>query len=300
MSRATKIWLAVAALLVAAGILLFAAVMGGLRWNFRDLSTNRYETNSYTVTEAFDQLSVRVDTADVRFVSANDGKCRVECYEDPKAKHIVSVEGDTLVIVVENQKAWYDYIGIHFGSPRVTVYLPQGEYGSLVLEGNTGDVECAALAAGLLKIKTDTGDISVENTDVGALELTVSTGEIEVSDVTCRGDATVKVSTGEVELEEVVCKNFTSTGSTGSISLEQVLVTEKLSVQRSTGDVYFERSDAGEIVVKTDTGNVRGSLLSEKLFIARSDTGKVHVPGTTTGGRCEITTDTGDILLELA
>lgn len=299
MTRAAKIWLAVAAILVVAGLAMFAAVMGGLRWNFHDLGTDRYATERYTVTEAFDNISVRVDTADVRFVLTADGSARVECCQDAKEKHAVAVKGDTLVIEVENQKAWYDYIGIHFGSPSVTVYLPQGEYGSLVLEGSTGDIECAALSAELLKITTDTGDITVESVDVGALELEASTGEIEVSKVNCRGEATVKVSTGEAELEELVCKNFTSTGSAGSISLEHVLVTEKLSVQRSTGDVYFERSDAGEIVVKTDTGNVRGSLLSEKVFVARSDTGKVHVPRTTAGGRCEITTDTGDIRMEI-
>ena len=300
MSRATKIWLAVATLLVLAGLVVFAGVMGGLGWNFRDLGTDRYETQRYAVTEAFDNISIRVDTADVRFVLTADGSAGVECYQDAKEKHIVSVEGDTLVIEVENQKAWYDYIGIHFGSPRVTVYLPQGAYASLVLEGSTGDVECAALAAGVLKITTDTGDISLENANIGTLELKTSTGEIEVSNVTCQGDIVVKVSTGEAELEALVCKNFTSTGSTGSISLEQVLVTEKLSVQRSTGDVHFERSDAGEIVVKTETGDVRGSLLSEKVFIAHSETGKVRVPRNTTGGRCEITSETGDILLELA
>ena len=45
----------------------------------------------------------------------------------------------------------------------------------------------------------------------------------------------------------------------------------------------------------TDTGDVKGSLLSEKIFIPTTDTGDVDVPKTVTGGRCEITTDTGDI-----
>ena len=36
-------------------------------------------------------------------------------------------------------------------------------------------------------------------------------------------------------------------------------------------------------------------LFSDKIFFASTDTGSVNVPKTTTGGRCEITTDTGDI-----
>ena len=51
--------------------------------------------------------------------------------------------------------------------------------------------------------------------------------------------------------------------------------------------------------MKTDTGKVVGSLLSEKVFIAETSTGKVSVPKTTTGGKCEITTSTGDIKIEV-
>jgi hypothetical protein len=36
-------------------------------------------------------------------------------------------------------------------------------------------------------------------------------------------------------------------------------------------------------------------LLSEKVFITKSDTGRIDVPETVTGGKCKITTDTGSI-----
>ena len=61
----------------------------------------------------------------------------------------------------------------------------------------------------------------------------------------------------------------------------------------------FEGSDAAEIFVQTSTGDVEGSLLSSKVFIANTDTGKVDVPKSITGGRCEITTDTGDIRISV-
>ena len=60
----------------------------------------------------------------------------------------------------------------------------------------------------------------------------------------------------------------------------------------------FDGCDADRIFVKTDTGYVKGSLLSDKVFIAQSDTGDVDVPKTITGGKCEIETDTGDIKIE--
>jgi hypothetical protein len=39
---------------------------------------------------------------------------------------------------------------------------------------------------------------------------------------------------------DIVCKNLTSTGSTGDISLKNVIAAEKISIERSTGDVTFE------------------------------------------------------------
>ncbi len=74
---------------------------------------------------------------------------------------------------------------------------------------------------------------------------------------------------------------------------------EKMSIKRSTGDIRFDGSDATEIFVETDTGDVTGTLISEKVFIARTDTGRINVPKTTNGGKCEINTDTGDIKLEI-
>jgi len=81
--------------------------------------------------------------------------------------------------------------------------------------------------------------------------------------------------------------------------LKNVNAAEKFSIERSTGDVKFDGCDAAEVFVKTDTGDVTGTLLSEKVFIVETDTGKVDVPKTVNGGRCEITTDTGDINISI-
>ena len=81
--------------------------------------------------------------------------------------------------------------------------------------------------------------------------------------------------------------------------MDNVIAAEKLSIERSTGDVKFDGSDATEIYVKTDTGDVTGSLLTDKVFITQTDTGDVDVPKTTTGCRCEIITDTGDIRIKI-
>ncbi len=319
MRTRTKVWLIVAASLVLIGCALFAGVMTRLDWDFMKLSTVKHETNTYEISEVFDGISINTNTADIVFSYSDDGKCRVECYEEENAKHSVTVENNMLVIKIKNQKSWYDYIGFHFNSPKITVYLPKTEYTSLLISGDTGDVEIpkhfmfkdidivsgtgdvvfSASSSDMIKIETSTGDIRIQNISAGALDLSVSTGMVTISNVTCERDVTVSVSTGKTDLTDIACKSVISSGSTGDLSLKNVIAADKFSIERSTGDVNFNSSDAAEIFVKTDTGNVAGSLLTDKVFVAQTDTGNVDVPQFANGGRCEISTDTGNIQITI-
>ena len=131
------------------------------------------------------------------------------------------------------------------------------------------------------------------------MELSVSTGDVTVSDVSCAGHTTIRVSTGDSRLTNVTCQSLTSKGNTGDLTLTNVLAAEAFSIERSTGDVKFEACDAAELSVKTDTGKVSGTLLSDKVFITKTSTGTISVPECLSGGRCAITTSTGDIRIQI-
>ncbi len=313
MRRRTKVWLITAASLVMIGGILFSGVMTMLKWDFTGLSTVRYETNIYEVPDPFEGISIDTATADIEFARSDNGGCRVECREEEKAKHSVTVEEGVLNIELVCERV--GYFGLNIGSPKITVYLPEMQYTALFIRESTGDIEipkdlsfnnvdislstgdvdfCAS-ASEMIKIKTSTGDICVENISVGALDLAVSTGKVTASGVTCEGDVTIGVSTGKTYLTDTRCKSVLSRGNTGDIFLNNVVAAERFSIERSTGSVNFDRCDAAEIYVKTDTGDVAGTFLTDKEFITRTDTGSVEVPETAKGGRCEITTSTGDI-----
>lgn len=315
MCRASKVWVVIGGFLVLLGLVLFTVVMTANRWDFTRLSTSQFETNTYTVDRAFHSIAVDTDTADIRVLPSEDRSCQVVCYEWGTAVHRVEVLDSILTITQTDDREWYDYIGINIGEPTVTVYLPEGEYTALSVRESTGDVEIsrnfsfshmeitavtgdvynAASSSGEVKIKTDTGDIRVEAIEVGTLELSVSTGQITAASVYCAGELKLQVSTGEAELTDVECGSLASAGSTGDIFLQNVIASETLSVERSTGDIRLEGCDAAELLLKTSTGDVTGTLLTEKVFTAATSVGDVEVPETLHGGKCEITTDTGDI-----
>ena len=319
MKRSTIIWLAVATLLVIGGLMIFTAALVWAGWDIDKLSTDKYETNRYEITEEFESISVVTDTADIVFVPSEDGKCTVVCYEQEYARHEVKVADNKLTVRVVDERSWYEHIGISFNTPKITVSLPHGEYGDLYIRSDTGDVKipeelafksiditestgrvkCNASAAEIIRIKTSTGSIKLEGISADSVELSVSTGRITVTDLNCRGDVSVKASTGKVKLEDVRCGSFSSKGNTGDITLKGLVAETKLFINSSTGDVELEGCDAAEIFINTDTGDVEGTLLSEKVFVTETDTGDVDVPKTTAGGRCEISTDTGDIEIRI-
>lgn len=276
-----------------------------------------YEINEHVITEEYKNITVVTDTADIVFVPSNASS--VVCYEPQNVKHTVSVKDGTLFVELIDTRKWYEYLNVNFRNSKITVSIPSGEYDTLSVKGSTGDlevpkgftfedatltlstgdVEFSATVLKQLTVKASTGEVDVINTAVGALDLSASTGEITVENVLCEGDAKIRVTTGKTELENLQCKHLTANADTGDITLEKVIAAGKFSIVTNTGGVKFDSADADEIFVKTTTGHVMGTLLSEKVFITQTDTGKIDVPKTISGGKCEIVTNTGDIKLSI-
>lgn len=280
MNKKTKAWLIIATLLILTGSIIFGGVMSVLNWDFTKLSTVKYETNSYEIKEEFKNITVITKTANIEFMPSEGDAATVVCYEEEKEKHNVEVKDDSLIVEINDTKKWYEHIGVSFNSPKITLYIPQKEYGEVCL-------------------KASTGNIGLENMDAESFDVSVSTGSITLADVDCGGDVRVKVSTGKADLSNIKCNSLISDGSTGVITLKNVIAEERFDIERSTGNIKLENCDAGELNIKTNTGSIKGSLLSDKVFEAETDTGDIDVPKTRVGGKCKLSTDTGNIKIEI-
>ncbi len=315
MSKAQKIWMLVAVCFVIIGALLFVGVMAALDFDFTKLSTEKCETNTYEISETFENISIDVTTAEIEFAASADESCKVVCEEREKQKHSVTVEDRTLVIDTADTRKWYDVIGVSFENMKITVYLPQDAYSVLRIDTSTGDIDipknfsfekieitgstatvnCDASASNVLTVQTDTGDITANALCATEMRLSTTTGEIHINSVTSNGTVAVETDTGKVRLTDVTCTDFSAESDTGDITLERVIAAGDMRIESGTGDVRFENSDAAKISVETGTGGVFGTLQSEKVFLTETATGRVRVPKTATGGKCEIKTGTGDI-----
>ena len=313
-----KIFLGFASLFLIIGLLSFGWAMSELGWDFTRLSLVKYDTAVYEINEDFRDISINTSMADIEFLPSDDGTCRIVSYERERLTHSVSVNDGKLTVSFTDTRAWYDYISLDFGSPELTVYLPEADYGKLILESTTGDLKIPSdfsfesvsvkLSTGdasvdantvdKLKIEASTGDIRINSERVGSVELTLSTGDVKISELDCEGDISVKLSTGEISLKNTTAKNAFLESGTGDISLVGFVASEKLTAKCTTGDLMLDGSDAAEIFIKTTTGDVLGSLLSPKTFEVSVGTGKKEIPNTT-GGKCEITATTGDVTISI-
>lgn len=316
MNKTKKIVLIIACVVVCVGLIVAGVGLYSLGFDFRKLETYTLQTREYAFEEEFTSLDADMKTADLILLPAQDNKTKVVCVEKENQTHTVLVKDGALKISAEDNRKWYDYIGFNFREQTVTVYLPKTEYAKLTVQTNTGDISVAkelsfgqaditvdtgdvVWSAGVgesLAIQTDTGDIEVRSlSSEASLVLESDTGEMELFDITCK-TLEIKTHTGDLELDKItVAQSASIQATTGDLELEGVIVGDTLNVQTTTGDVEIGNSDAGTIKIVTDTGDVEGVLLSDKIFVVQTHTGKVDVPKTTSGGVCEVYTDTGDI-----
>ena len=308
----------VATALIVLGSLLFVITMSACKWDFTALSTQK-QTNTHNINQAFSNIEFDTDTTKITFVLTEDEACRVVCEDSKKLSHTVAVENQTLKVTSKTTKTFPSFFSFNHS---VEVYLPKADYDELTITSKTGDilipaglsfkgvsitlttgdVEFLASATDYVQIKTSTGDIEIVGTNTALLnaELSTSTGDVSIQNVACENTVAITTSTGRQTLENVTCKTLVSTGTTGSVNLKNVIATESFNITRDTGNVKFDGCDAQNVLVKTTTGDVKGTFLSEKIFFTKTTTGKVEVPKLTTGGVCDVTTTTGDIILSIA
>ena len=315
-----KKWIIASLILLAAGALVCGISYAALGFDFGKLNTIEYVTNTYDVNDDFQNINIKADTEKISLVRSDDGTCRVVCVEQEDDPHLIQVTEDTLTIERKKKNSWHFFnFGIVLKTQEITVYLPGDLYKTLSIDADTGDVNipedftfdsiqvtldtgdvnCRASASADISVRTDTGHIIISDVTASGMKLSSDTGKMDLTDLDISGSMDIIEGTGKVTMKNVTCKDLVSDGSTGTLILTNVLSDGEFHLERDTGNIEFNGCDAEAVYVKTDTGNVTGTLLSDKVFLADSGTGRIDVPKTIAGGRCEITTDTGDIKISV-
>ncbi len=320
MKKSVKIALLVSLCLLLLGGVIFGITVLAMGGDFNKAATVKYEQKSQEIEQVFSGISIEGGSEEVRIVSTENEKCRVEYMQSKKVGYSVSVEEGVLTIAEWDNRKWYDKIGLYLGSlTTLTVYLPQSEYGNLHISMESGDVYVArgftfssadlclysgdvTMSANILNeasVKVDSGDIDLNNITAKSITVRNSSGELEMHNVHVTEKISLTSSSGEMELEDVTCNILSIGVSSGSVEMKSVVSIAATEIQAKSGDIELRRCDAGSYDIKTSSGSVTGSVLTEKIFFAESGSGRIRVPQTYEGGVFKVKTSSGDISLQI-
>ena len=310
-------------IIVSVYLILFGLIIGAvglvlMDFDFNSLNTEKVIEKMHNVTEKFESVSIRTKTAKVNILVSDGDECRVQINEKENVFYTVSVEDGTLTIKENDTRRWYNYIGIIQTSNVINLYMPAGVYNSLnigidtgdvkveagfefdtvIIDGDTSDIELYSNVKSKLECETDTGDIKISGANASVISLETDTGSIDIANITA-GDIKLEGSTSKLKLQNINCKNIEIESGTGKANLIGVIAENSMKIEVATCDVYLDACDAADINIKTGTGDVEGTLLTNKVFVANSGTGKIQVPESYEGGKCNIKTGTGDIKISI-
>lgn len=320
MKSAKKILLIVAVVSVAAGLLLCLGAFAAMGFTFTRLNSLTFETRTYTVEEPFDDLLVEGAECDVRLLPSEDGSCRIVCRESDRIDHTVQVVNGCLTIERVDHRKWYEHIiGIYWGRMEVAIYLPESAYASLSVTSVSGNVEIpadfsfteakvqstsgnirffASVENGL-SAKTVSGDMNMRNVSPKSLRVQSTSGDITIASVHVAEELIAKTVSGDLDFSAIDCGSLDANTTSGEVECSALRASGSLRIKTVSGDVELRGCDADTLWIKTTSGDVSGSLLTEKIFITDTTSGRVRVPPSASGGKCEVTTTSGDIGLTI-
>lgn len=288
-------------LLAAVGRLIFAAAAAKENLAIINMKGLFYEMKTFEVTEIFSDIHVEDAECRVRILRAADGNCKVVCPEkqDGSIYHTVTVNDGELCVQRHDERKWYRYIGISFGIPDVEIYLPEKEYGTLVCHSIAGSIQ---VDDGFIfenaRLESTSGSVRMYSGVKKELTAESISGRVTIEN-TSPETLAVKTSSGRIVLSRIQSGEITARSTSGKMELTDVVAEKNLYARSISGGVALDGCDGGTIKIETTSGSVKGTILSDKIFIADSTSGSVRVPRSAVGGECEITTTSGSINLEI-
>ncbi len=271
-----------AAAVIGLGIVLILAGLWLMQFDIGKLDASRTVGETYEPAGEFRRIEVRVPSADIRLLRAEDGKTRVVTSHEETDKETVEISNGILRVSRGDQKGRFGHFGV-FGSHEdsVTIYLPDAAYEALTVQTASGDMEIPA------ELTFDRAELATAS---GEIRFFAQCGELMIATVS-----------GDVKLRGIAAEQLTLATVSGKADLEDVRAAGKLSVTTVSGDVELEYCDAGELELHTTSGEIEGTLLTPKRFDVHTASGEIDVPASHTGaGLCAVHTTSGDVELKLA
>ena len=300
MKTAKKVWLIVAGSLVFVGLALSVGAFASVGFDVHKLGTVSFTEKQSVIEEPFRNIRVEAVESDVEFVLSKDGSCKVSCVEREDVSCTVSVEDETLVVKEEKQNRFVE-IGIYTQQMKTTVYLPQDTYETLSVQSASGNISIpASLSFAQVSMESTSGNVESEAAVEKKLFMRTVSGDV-LAGQSSPLEVTAISTSGNVSLSSMTIRDTATIKTTsGNMNIKKTCAVNEMFCSSASGQVIFEQSDAGSLRAETISGDVSGTLLSQKLFQIQTVSGTVNVPLSQPGGGiCAVNTASGDVRLSV-
>lgn len=233
---------------------------------------------------AFEKAVLSTSSGDIQFHGAVDHDLTVKTSSGNIDIENCRVDGSTQVKATSGS---VNIDGMHTGEFTVST--------------SSGDVQLASIAAKNLHASAISGGISISSCEAEQnVSVETTSGDLTLADINAGGVLTFAVTSAQVDLANTTGRGLVGNASSGDICLRNVRVGGQLSLESTSGLIRLDGSDAGSLLISSSSGDVSGSLLTPKFFVIRTTSGEVNVTESDRdGGRCEITTSSGDIQIRI-
>ncbi len=285
--------------LIAGGILIALCGMLAMGFDFTGMNTLNSVTNTCDVDETFTNIAVKGAECDIRLLPSEDGTCRVVCTESDSIRHSIEVVNGTLNITRHDRRSWYMHFGVWWGSMDIVIYLPESELGELNATSVSGDIEIPEdFSFETAALQSTSGDITCHAHVEKDLSAATTSGNIRLGGSDCEA-LSVSSTSGDISITDVRCRNAEAGTVSGNLKLSGVVAGEILRTKSVSGDTGLSRCDADALILSSTSGNIEGSLLTDKSFAANTTSGDVSLPQTSADTTCEVSTVSGDIAFSI-
>lgn len=323
MKKSTKILLIVSVAAILAG----AAMMAGAWFAMEsgaseEMAGLEFVENRHAVTDPFTKIRISTVNSSIEILPSADGVCRIVCDDSEKLFHTFSVtksaSGAQLNIDQHDVLQWFDILGSLYEKEEIklTVYLPEAEYGLVHADSASGDITIAPdFRFQTVNLHTNSGNTKLTDLQADHLTISTSSGDLDLHSVEAKEDVFAKNISGFTRLEYVTAVNITTSTTSGNTALEcldadhlrsqavsgQMIIYDSSFrgtsyLETSSGSIEISDSECGEQTVQSVSGsvtlqNVRGTSLN-----AGNSSGQVFLWDVLESGNILCNTGSGAIL----
>lgn len=142
--------------------------------------SQKFQKDVYTLDGAFTSIEVETDRSTVCFLPSEDGACTVVDYRQDNVTHTAEIQNGVLRITFKDERVWYQTWPT-FRKPKLTVYLPDSIYETLVVRTTKGKVDIPEdFIFNDVTVYTTSGDVSCRAVVLGILDVQTTKGKVDL------------------------------------------------------------------------------------------------------------------------